>query len=202
MNDHNKKADKGDFRMKKTVIVERLFEITSLILQENSRRIAGKYVFKGRLVIDREQGSEWGYLLVDGRIRSKCFEMLGLKNLGFVLPDYEPHISAFCREEVQGLEDHLPQEGMECEFTLKHLKVVNPEDWDEVNSCVILCVECGPLERLRKHLGLTPLMYGKHEFHITIGVAEKEIDPSVENLVRMFNEYLKRDLGLLLYPLH
>ena len=184
--------------MDSTMMAERILAVARDILHGDSNRTAGKYTFKGRLVIDREPDSEWGCLLVDDRIRSRCFEMLGLEKLGFTLPDYEPHVSAFCKEEVQGLDNPLPQEGMECKFTLKHLKVVNPEDWDEVNSCVILCVECEPLERLRERLGLTPLMYGKHEFHVTIGVAEKGIDPSTENLVRLFNEYLKRDLGLLL----
>ena len=41
-------------------------------------------------------------------------------------------------------------------------------------------------------------MYGDHEFHITIGVREEGIDGCVDNVVRLFNDYLKDDLDVIL----
>lgn len=151
--------------------------------------------FKGRLVIDRESGGEWGKLVVNDEIRQKCFDLLGLDMIGFDLPDYEAHISAFDRSEVRRIPKDFWFEGRSCDFRLSHLRVVDPEHWDEVRSCVILCVRCKPLERLRKALGFPPLMYGDHEFHITIGVKDGKIDGCIENVVRLFNEYLRDDFG-------
>jgi len=152
----------------------------------------------GKLVIDREEGSEWGYLLVDESIRNKCFALLGLGELGYNLPDYEAHVSAFTEDEVRLLPNPLQVEGKYCEFAPMHLKVVNPEDWDEVNACVILCVECKALEHLRKWLGFEPLMYGKHEFHITIGISEDPINPTIVRVVNLFNMHLNKNLSVVL----
>lgn len=152
----------------------------------------------GKLVIDREEGSEWGYLLVDESIRNKCFALLGIGELGYNLPDYEAHVSAFAEDEVRLLPNYLPVEGKYCEFSPMHLKVVNPENWDEVNACVILCVKCKALEHLRKGLGFEPLMYGKHEFHITIGISPNAISQTIARVVNLFNMHFDRNLGVLL----
>ena len=154
--------------------------------------------FEGQLIIDRTPDDEWGKLVVDDGIRQKCFDLLGLGMIGFTLPDYEAHISAFDEKEVRQLPEDFWFDGKKCDFTISHLRVVNPKSWDEVNSCVILCVKCKALEHLRKAMGFPPLMYGDHEFHITIGVREGEIDGCVDNVVRLFNDYLKDDLDLVL----
>lgn len=154
--------------------------------------------FEGQLIIDRTPDDEWGKLVVDDGIRRKCFDLLGLGMIGFSLPDYEAHISVFDERECRRIPEDFPFEGKWCEFTVSHLRVVNPESWDEVNACIILCVKCKALERLRKALGFPPLMYGDHDFHITIGVREGKIDGCVDNVVRLFNDYLKDDLDVLL----
>ncbi len=152
----------------------------------------------GKLVIDREEGSEWGYLLVDESIRNKCFALIGLGELGYNLPDYEAHISAFTEDEVRLLPNSLQVEGKYCEFAPTRLKVVNPEHWDEVNACVVLCVECKALEHLRKWFGFEPLMYGKHEFHITIGISTNAIGDTILNVVDLFNKNLSNNLAIVL----
>ncbi len=152
----------------------------------------------GKLVINREDGSEWGYLLVDESIRNKCFALLGLDELGYNLPDYEAHVSAFTEDEVRLLPNPLQVEGKYCEFAPTHLKVVNPENWNEVNACVVLCVECKALEHLRRRLGFEPLMYGRHEFHITIGISENPINQIIDRVVNLFNMHFDRNLGVLL----
>ena len=154
--------------------------------------------FDGKLRIDRTPDHEWGMLLVDEKIRQKCFDLLGLGMMGFSLPDYEAHISAFDRKEALQIPEGFWFEGRLCEYTVSHLRVVNPNDWGEVNACIILCVKCKALEHLRKALGFPPLMYGDHEFHITIGVREDEIDGCVDNVVRLFNDYLKDDFDVIL----
>lgn len=154
--------------------------------------------FSGKLVLDRTPDDEWGYLKVDDGIRQKCFDLLGLGMIGFTLPDYEAHVSAFDAKEVRQIPEGFWYEGKTCDFTLSHLRVVNPENWNEVKACVILCVKCKALEKLRKALGFPPLMYGGHEFHITIGIREQEIDGGVDNVVRLFNDYLKDDFDLVL----
>lgn len=154
--------------------------------------------FDGKLKIDRTPDHEWGMLLVDENIRKKCFDLLGLGMIGFSFPDYEAHISAFDKKEVKKLPEDFWFDGKLCEFTISHLRVVNPNDWGEVNACIILCVKCKPLEHLRKSLGFPSLMYGDHEFHITIGVREGEIDGCVDNVVRLFNDYLKDDFDVIL----
>lgn len=152
----------------------------------------------GKLVIDREKGSEWGYLLVDESIRNKCFALFGLSELGYNLPDYEAHVSAFTEDEVRLLPNPLQVEGKYCEFAPTRLKVVNPENWDEVNACVILCVECKALEHLREQLGFESLMYGKHEFHITIGISKNPISQTIARVVSLFNMHFDSNLGVLL----
>lgn len=154
--------------------------------------------FDGKLVIDRTEGSEWGYLLVDGRILEQCFELLGLGMMGFTAPDHDAHISAFDEKEARQIPEDFWFEGRLCEFTISHLRVVSPNDWKGVKACVILCVQCKALEHLRKALGFPPLMYGDHEFHITIGVSDRKIDGCVENVVRLFNMYLKDDFDVVL----
>lgn len=154
--------------------------------------------FDGQLVIDREPGNEWGYLLVDENIRRKCFDLLCLGDIGFSIPDYEAHISVFDEEEVKLIPNPIPEEGKWCEFVLSDLKVVNPEDWDEVNACIILCVDSKPLEHLRERCGFESLMYGSHQFHITIGISENGINEKVEEIVDLFNQYLKNDLETIL----
>ena len=154
---------------------------------------------KGKLVIDREPESEWGYLLVDEDVRNKCFALLGLADIGYYsLPDYEAHISAFTNNEVVALPSRLLQERKWCEFEPMHLKVVNPDDWDEVNACVILCVKCKALEHLREQLGFEPLMYGDHEFHITIGISPNPISNIILNVVDLFNKNLSNNLAVVL----
>ena len=152
----------------------------------------------GKLVIDREEGSEWGYLLVDESIRNNCFALLGLGKLGYNLPDYEAHVSAFTEDEVRLLPNPLQVEGKYCEFAPMRLRVVNPEDWDEVNACVILCVRCKALEHLREQLGFEPLMYGNHEFHITIGISPNPISNIILNVVNLFNKNLSNNLAVVL----
>lgn len=155
-------------------------------------------IYQGQLTIDRTEGDEWGKLVVDDAIRTKCFELLGLDMLGFSIPDYEAHMSAFDEKETRQLPNDFWFEGRWCEFKPTHLRVVNPEGWDEVNACVILCVECKPIERLRKALGFPAKMYGDHEFHVTIGISENKIDGCIENIIRLFNEYLKDDYDKIL----
>lgn len=89
----------------------------------------------GKLVIDREEESEWGYLLVDESIRNRCFALLGLGELGYNLPNYEAHVSAFTEDEVRLLPNPLQVEGKYCEFAPTRLKVVNPEHLD---NCYIV----------------------------------------------------------------
>ncbi len=153
---------------------------------------------EGQLTIDREPNHEWGKLIVDDRIRRRCFELLGLDMMGFKYPDYEAHVSAFDRKEAQRIPEDFWYEGKWCKFTPTHLRVVNPESWGEVNACIILCVWCEALEHLREDLGFPALMYGEHEFHITIGVSDKKIDGCVDNIVRLFNQYLRDDLDKIL----
>ena len=84
--------------------------------------------FDGKLIIDRTPDDEWGMLVVDDAIRQKCFDLLGLGMIGFSLPDYEAHISAFDAREVRQLPDDFWFEVKKCEFTISHLRVVNPND--------------------------------------------------------------------------
>lgn len=144
----------------------------------------------GQLVIDRTEGDEWGFLNVDDRIRLNCFDLLCLDDVGYSLPDYEAHISAFDENEVRHLPNPIKEEGQWCSYVPSHFKVVNPEHWEEMKSCLILCVKCEPLEHLRVKYGFTPLMYDSHEFHITIGVSPNETSEDVESVVRLFNEHL------------
>lgn len=54
------------------------------------------------------------------------------------------------------------------------------------------------MEHLRKGLGFEPLMYGKHEFHITIGISENPINPIIARVVDLFNMHLDKNLSVVL----
>lgn len=47
-------------------------------------------------------------------------------------------------------------------------------------------------------LGMIGFSLPDYEFHITIGVREEDIDGCVDNVVRLFNDYLKDDFDVVL----
>lgn len=130
---------------------------------------------RGKLVIKREKDNEWGYLEVDKKLyESRRKEQLIIEDF-WKKPEYDPHISAFTKEEVKKLPENFGGEGKEIQFKLSdRLRVVDPDDWDEVYECAFEPVECYELERLRMSLGFTPLMNTNHEFHLTLGLKYKK----------------------------
>ena len=54
--------------------------------------------YTGKLIIDRNTGDEWGYLIVDDKIRQKYYDLLGLKKWGYEISDFDAHISVFTDE--------------------------------------------------------------------------------------------------------
>ena len=127
----------------------------------------------GKLLIVREQGKEWGKIEVDNKLlRQRADHHLVVTSL-WSKPPYDAHISAFSRDEVLKLPKSFDKEynGREFEFKLSDsVRIVDPDGWDEVYECAFEPVECRLLQQLRMQLGLTPLMYGKHELHLTLGI--------------------------------
>lgn len=128
-------------------------------------------VYKGKLVIDREKDNEWGKLELPNSLRNERAEKHLVVTSLWTTPPYKAHISVFSKEEAKQLPEDFEWEGKEFTFTLSdNCRILDPEGWDEVYECAIEPVECLELEKLRMSLGFDPLMYGHHEFHLTLGI--------------------------------
>ena len=144
----------------------------------------------GYIRTDRTFGEEWTMVDVDPRLRAHCFEVLELDRYGYRIPDYSAHISLFDREETASLPIYFPEEGRLVKFTISGVKTVAPDDWDGVGSCFIMTVNAPALSSIREKYGFTPLMHGDHEFHITIGIAEKE-PKGLSTAISVFNKFIE-----------
>jgi hypothetical protein len=125
---------------------------------------------KGEIQIIRKKGKEWGYILFDRSIWSERKELFLKAEDFWEKPPYDPHISFFTKEEVAKIpKDYEFKENIEFILT-GEIRMVNPQTWKDVYSCVFEIVECEEAEKIRKDLGFPKFLRDNHEFHITLGI--------------------------------
>lgn len=129
--------------------------------------------FSGVLKIDRRPGKLWGMLELDDALRTSIFNAMDLEDV-WSDPDNDAHISVFSDDEVRQLPRPLPEEGEVYTFTAKGISSVEPEDWRGVDEVVMVIVDAPELSQLRAKYGFPPLMYGHHQFHITLAVKKED----------------------------
>jgi hypothetical protein len=92
---------------------------------------------------------------------------------GMKKPPYGAHISVMTDEEHKQV-GPIKEDGQEFEYNISSIESCNPEGWDEMEKVWFVKCKSSQLENLRKKYGLEPLMFGGHDFHITVAVREKK----------------------------
>lgn len=129
-----------------------------------------KLTHTGKLVIKRTRDKEWGMIEVDKKLWKQRRDKLILLPSNWDIPQYDPHISVFSREEVRQIPKDY-EDGKEISFTLcDNLRVLDPQSWDAVYECAFEPVICLEMQKIRMELGFTPYMNNNHEFHLTLGI--------------------------------
>jgi len=129
--------------------------------------------YTGKLSFSLKPDKEWASVSVEKKMWTARADRHLIVPTLWTAPDYSPHVSAFSKEEVRQLSKEFIEEyeGKEIKFNFSDtLRIVDPDNWDEVYELAFEPVDCLYLEHLRMKLGFTPKMYGKHEFHMTLGL--------------------------------
>ena len=95
-----------------------------------------------------------------------------IKEEGMQKPEYRAHVSVMNSDELSGIE--VKEVGEDIILNLGPVVSVDPEGWDEMDRVWFIECEAPRLKEIRQKYGLTPLLNGDHEFHITIAVKPKE----------------------------
>lgn len=103
---------------------------------------------------------------------------------GMQKPDDAPHISVMTDDELEEIgKENIQEDGQEFEFILGNVESCDPDGWDEMEKVVFVQCKSPELEALREKYGLTPLVHGDHDFHITLGVVPKKEKVAMESRV-------------------
>ena len=96
-----------------------------------------------------------------------------IKEDGMEKPDGGAHISVMTGEELDSIKP-IEEDGNKYEFKITSIDSVEPFQWDEMERVWFVRCLSTQLEELRTKYGLTPLMNGGHNFHITVAVKPKK----------------------------
>jgi len=107
---------------------------------------------------------------------------------GMQRPEDTPHISVFLKDETEG--KSISEVGQKFQFEVDGIESCNPDDWDEMEKVWFVKCKSPQLEGLRKKHGLTPLIHGNHNFHITIAV-KPAIKKVARELIRIAHELIR-----------
>jgi hypothetical protein len=94
---------------------------------------------------------------------------------GMEKPKYRAHISVMYHDEIEKAGE-IDEVGEEISVSLGPIMSVDPEGWDEMEKVWFIECDAPRLKEIRTKYGLTPLLNGDHEFHITVAVRPKEDD--------------------------
>ena len=124
---------------------------------------------KGKLSLKKGDGD---FLMVEipQDFLDSVFE--AIKKKGMQKPEYRAHVSVMNSTELDGIK--IEEIGEEILLNLGPIVSVDPEGWDEMDKVWFIECDAPRLKEIRKKYGLTPLMNGDHEFHITIAVKPKK----------------------------
>jgi hypothetical protein len=150
----------------------RIIKIANMILAANTVTEYSSVPMKGTLKVQKGNG-HYAVLTVPEDFADNIFETIKGKEEGMEKPPYNPHISVMTDEEVDSV-GPIEEAGQEFEYTISSVESCDPEGWDEMEKAWFVRCKSPQLEQLRERYGLTPLMNGDHEFHITLAVRPKK----------------------------
>jgi len=149
----------------------RIIRIANMVLAGNTVTEYPAVPMKGKLKVQNKKGS-YAILTVPKDFVNNIYETIYEEDMEKP-PDYDPHISVMTDEEVEKV-GPIEEVGQEFEYAISSVESCDPEGWDEMEKVWFIQCKSPQLEKLREKYGLTPLMKGNHEFHISIAVRPKK----------------------------
>jgi len=142
--------------------------ITRIITSNDTNIEHQKVPLNGRLSLQKGGGD---FLMVEipQEFLDQVYE--AIQEDGMQKPDYRAHVSVMSGDEMNDIE--VEEVGEDITLELGPIMSVNPEGWDEMDRVWFIECEAPRLKEIRQKYGLTPLVHGNHEFHITVAVKPK-----------------------------
>lgn len=153
-------------------------------LYRGNKQAATNYPLTGRLYLAK---SGWLLLSVPNALVRGVFDAMavpgaelplaGVMNVPNVDADVlNAHISVMNADEVKQIGvDNINERGHMFPYRLGSMKEINVKNVDGVSKVWAIQVASPELAALRKSYGLSPLMNGDHQFHITVAVRRKKV---------------------------
>jgi hypothetical protein len=142
------------------------------------------HYLSGRLYVSK---SGWLLLSVPNALVRGVFDAMtapgaelplaGTMNVPDVKPDLlNAHISVMTAEEVSAIgADKINERGHHFRYALGPVKEITPKSIAGISRVWAIQVASPELAALRKSYGLTPLLHGDHQFHITVAVRRAKV---------------------------
>lgn len=153
-------------------------------LTRSSKQASVNHMLSGRLYLSK---SGWLLLSVPNALARGVFDALtapgaelptaGVLNVPNVKGDlFNAHISVMTADEVASIgADKINERGHVFHYGLGPIKEITPKNIDGVSKIWAVQVASPALAALRKSYGLSPLLNGDHQFHITVAVRRKKV---------------------------
>lgn len=142
------------------------------------------HYLSGRLYVSK---SGWLLLSVPNALVRGVFDAMtapgaelplaGTLNVPDVKPDLlNAHISVMTADEVEAVgANKITERGHHFHYALGPIKEITPKNVDGVSRVWAIQVASPELAALRKSYGLSPLLHGDHQFHITVAVRRANV---------------------------
>jgi len=144
-------------------------ELTRIIISNDTSIEHKKVPIVGRLSLKKGDG-DFLKVEIPQEFSDSVFE--AIKEEGMQKPEYRAHVSVMNSDELDGIE--VEEVGEDIILNLGSVMSVDPEGWDEMDQVWFVECDAPRLKEIRQKYGLTPLLNGDHEFHITIAVKPKK----------------------------
>jgi hypothetical protein len=153
-------------------------------LYRGNKQAATNYPLTGRLYLAK---SGWLLLSVPNALVRGVFDAMavpgtelplaGVMNVPNVEADVlNAHISVMNADEVSKIGvDNINERGHMFPYRLGGMREINVKNVDGVSKIWVIQISSPELAALRKSYGLSPLMNGDHQFHITVAVRRKKV---------------------------
>lgn len=153
-------------------------------LSRTNKQASVNHMLSGRLYLSK---SGWLLLSVPNALARGVFDALtvpgaelptaGAMNVPNVKEDlFNAHISVMTADEVKSIgSDKITERGHTFHYGLGPIKEITPKNIDNISRVWAIQVASPALAALRKSYGLSPLLNGDHQFHITVAVRRKKV---------------------------
>lgn len=153
-------------------------------LSRSSKQASVNHMLSGRLYLSK---SGWLLLSVPNALARGVFDALtapgaelptaGAMNVPNVKEElFNAHISVMTADEVASIgADKINERGHVFHYGLGPIKEITPKNIEGVSKIWAIQVAAPALAALRKSYGLSPLLNGDHQFHITVAIRRKKV---------------------------